>query len=153
MYLAAQVLPQLVLPVGLTLLLALAGVALRRRWLVMLALALLWVASSGFTSQALWRLVEAGQERVLAADAPQADAIVVLSSRRRTVHGVASVPGWDTAECFLGGLELVMAERASWLVFTSGWSPRAPDVEPEGDVNRRDAIGLGVASERVLSPG
>ena len=39
MHLAAQVLPQLVLPVGLTLLLALAGLALRRRWLVLLALA------------------------------------------------------------------------------------------------------------------
>jgi len=31
MYLAAQILPQLVLPVGLTLLLALGGVILRRR--------------------------------------------------------------------------------------------------------------------------
>ena len=151
MHLAAQVLPQLVLPVGLTLLLALAGVALRRRWLVLLALALLWVASSGFTAQALWRVVEAGQERVLAADAPEADAIVVLSSRRRTAPGDADVRGWDTAARFLGGLELVTVERAPWLVFTGGWSPRTPEVEPEGDVNRRDAIALGVQPERVLT--
>ena len=153
MYLALQVLPQLVLPVGLTLLLSIAGLALRRRWLVGLALALLWVASSGFTTQALWRVVEAGQERVLAADVPQADAIVVLSSRRRTAPGDPGVRGWDTAERFLAGLELIAAERAPWLVFTGGWSPRRPDAEPEGDVNRRDAIGLGVASDRVVTTG
>jgi uncharacterized SAM-binding protein YcdF (DUF218 family) len=153
MYLAAQLLPQLVLPIGLMLLLAIAGLALRRRWLVVLALALLWLASSGFTAQALWRAVEAGQERVLAADVPQADAIVVLSSRRRTAPGDAGVRGWDTAERFLAGLELVAAERAPWLVFTGGWSPRSPDAEPEGDVNRRDAIALGASSERVLTTG
>ena len=44
MRLAAQILPQLFLPVGLTLLLALAGLALRRRWPVLLALAKLWAS-------------------------------------------------------------------------------------------------------------
>ena len=124
MHLAAQVLPQLVLPVGLTLLLALAGVALRRRWLVLLALALLWIASSDLTSSALWRVVEAGQERVLASDASQTDAVVVLSSCRRTAPGDAGVRGWDTAERFLAGLELIQAERAPRLVFTGRHRPR-----------------------------
>ena len=151
MHLAAQVLPHLVLPVGLTLLLALTGLALRRRWLVLLALALLWVASSGLTAGALWRVVEAGQERVLASDARSADAIVVLSSRRRTAPGEAGARGWETAERFLAGLELLAAERAPWLVFTGGWSPRAPDAAPEGDVNRLDAIALGAAPERILT--
>jgi len=98
MHLAAQVLPQLVPPVGLTLLLALAGVAPRRRWLVLLALALLWVASSDLTARAPWRAVESGQERTLASDAPSADAVVVLSSRRPTAPGDAGLRGWDTAE-------------------------------------------------------
>ena len=49
----------------------------------MLALALLWLATSGLTAGALWRVVEAGQEPVLVSDGPQADAIVVLSSHRR----------------------------------------------------------------------
>jgi len=151
MHLAAQLLPQLVLPIGLTLLLALAGLALRRRWLVLLALALLWVASSDLTAQALWRVVEASQERIVASAAPQADAIVVLSSRRRTAPGDAAVRGWGVAERFLAGLELIAAERAPRLVFTGGWSPRSPDAEPEGDVNRRDAIALGVTPERILT--
>ena len=69
MHLAAQVLLQLVLPVGLTLLLALTGLALRRRWPVLLALALLWASSTELTAQALWRAVEAGQERTLASAA------------------------------------------------------------------------------------
>lgn len=153
MYLAAQVLPQFLLPVGLTLLLALAGVVFRRRWLVVVALALLWVASSGLTARTLWRVVESGQERVLAADAPEADAIVVLSSRRRTAPGDDGVRGHDAAERFMGGLELIAAERAPLLVFTGGWTPFAPDAEPEGDVNRRDAIALGVLPERILTTG
>ena len=153
MHLAAQVLPQLVLPVGLTLLLALAGLALRRRWLVLLALALLWAASTEVTAGALWRVVEAGQERILASAAPEADAIVVLSSRRRVAPGGAGVRGWDSAERFLGGVALIAAERAPWLVFTGGWSPRSPTAAPEGDVNRADAMALGVAPERILTTG
>ena len=151
MHLAAQVLPQLVLPVGLTLLLAIAGLVLRRRALVILALALLWVASTELTAGALWRVVEAGQERILASAAPQADAIIVLSSRRRVAPGEDGVRGWDTAERFLGGLELIAADRAPWLVFTGGWSPRAPEAAPEGDVNRFDAIAVGVDPERILT--
>lgn len=153
MYLAAQILPQLVLPVGLALLLALAGVVLRRRWLVLIALALLWIASTDLAAQSLWRSVEVGQERGLASTAPPADAIVVLSSRRRTAPGDAGVRGWDTAERFLAGLELVRAERAPWLVFTGGWWPRTPSAAPEGDVNRLDAVALGVAPERILTTG
>lgn len=151
MHLAAQVLAQLVFPVGLTLLLALAGLALRRRWLVLLALAPLWVASSDLTARALWRAVEAEQERTLAADAPPADAVVVLSGRRRTAPGDAGVRGWDTAERFLAGLELLRAERAPRIVFTGGWSPWTPDAAPEGDVNRLDAHALGIAPARILT--
>jgi len=83
MRLAAQVLPQLVLPVGLTLLLALAGVAVRRRWLVLLALALLRVASSDLTARALWRAVEAGPGGALGPGAPPAGARGRPSSRDR----------------------------------------------------------------------
>jgi hypothetical protein len=153
MYLAAQVLPQLVLPIGLTLLLAhrrpgaapplagaaRAGAAVGRQ--------------QRLTAQALWRVVEAGQERVLAADVPQADAIVVLSSRRRTAPGDAGVRGWDTAERFLAGLELVAAERAPGWCSPAAGRPGAPDAEPEGDVNRRDAIALGVHLSACSPPG
>jgi uncharacterized SAM-binding protein YcdF (DUF218 family) len=82
-------------------------------------------------------------------DAPTADAVVVLSGRRRTAPGAAGVRGWDTAERFLAGLELIRAERAPLLVFTGGWSSSAPAATPEGDVSRLDAIELGVASERI----
>ena len=153
MHLAATILPQLVLPVGLTLLLLLAGIASRRRWPLLLALALLWASSTELASQTLWRVVEHGQQRVLASDAPEADAIVVLSSRRRVAPGNASVSGWDSAERFLAGVELVRAERAPWLVFTGGWSPRAEGAPPEGDANRLDATALGVDMDRILTTG
>ena len=153
MHLAATVLPQFLLPVGLTLLLLLLAAALRSRWPVALAIVVLWASSTELTSQALWRLVERGQERILASEAPEVDAVVVLSSRRRVAPGDAGVSGWDTAERFLAGLELIRSERAPWLVFTGGWSPRSAGAPPEGDVNRLEATALGVDPERVLTTG
>jgi uncharacterized SAM-binding protein YcdF (DUF218 family) len=151
MHVAASVLPQLVLPIGLTLILALAGLALGRRWLVVLAVTVLYLTSTPLLSNALMRAVEGDQIRILASDATEADAIVVLSQRRRVAPGPAGVSGWDTAERFLAGLELVAAERAPWLVFTGGWTPRAPGAPLEGDLNRRDAVALGVPEAIILT--
>ena len=51
---------------------------------------LLWVFSLGLVSQGLWRWLEAPWERRTALEAPQADAIVVLSGVR---HPAPVLPG------------------------------------------------------------
>ena len=89
--------------------------------MVTIALTLQWEASTEFTAGALWRVFEAGQERILALAAPGPDALVVVSSRRRITPGEVSMCGLDGTERFLGGVGLIVAERPPWLVRTSSW--------------------------------
>jgi len=149
----ARQLPLALLPIGLTLLLATAGLLLRRRWLVAAALAWLWLASTPLLAGALARAVQGDLVRGLAADAPTTDAIVVLSAGRSVAPGPAAVVEWTGTHRFLGGLELLRAERAPLLLFTGGWSPRAPEVPLEGDTLVELARQLGVPAERMATTG
>lgn len=77
-----KILPLFVLPVGITLLLVLAGLRLRRRALIWGGVAVLWLSSTPLISGLAVRAAEGWAERGLAADTPEADAIVVLSEGR-----------------------------------------------------------------------
>ena len=86
-----KILPLFVLPVGITLLLVLAGLRLHRRWLIWSGVAVLWLSSTPFISALAVRATEGWAERGLATDAPKADAIVVLSEGRVVAPGKAAV--------------------------------------------------------------
>jgi len=146
----AQLLPPLVLPLGAALILALIGLASRRRWLTATALLLLWLASTPITSRPLARFMEGGAERALAITAPTADAIVVLSGGRLVAPGPAAVSEWRGANRFFGGLELFDAGRAPRLVFTGGWSAMRPDAPTEGQILAAHAERWGVTPDRIL---
>lgn len=146
----SQLLPPLVLPLGAALILATIGVVSRRRWLTTTALILLYLASTSITSRPLARFMEGGSERALAAAAPTADAIVVLSGGRLVAPGPDAVSEWRGANRFFGGLELFDAGKAPWLVFTGGWSPRRPEAPTEGHVLAAWAERWGVAADRIL---
>ena len=148
-----QMLPTLVLPLAATLILAMIGVASRRRWLTTVALVVLWLASTPITSRPLARFMEGGAERTLASAAPMADAIVVLSGGRLVAPGPDAVSEWRGANRFFGGLELFDAGKAPLLVFTGGWSPRRPEAPTEGEVLAGWAERWGVAPDRILVTG
>jgi uncharacterized SAM-binding protein YcdF (DUF218 family) len=152
-YLASKILPLLVLPIGLTLLLLGLGLLLRRRWPIVLALALLWTASTPLVASTASRFVEGGLVRLPAEAMPVADAIVVLSSERVLAPGPERVSEWSDPDRFFGGLELFRAGRAPYLVFTGGASPRVPDAPLEGDVLAPAAIAAGVPSDAVRTTG
>ena len=149
----SQLLPPLVLPLGAALILALIGVASRRRWLTTVALIALWLVSTPMTSRPLARFMEGGSERALASTAPMADAIVVLSGGRLVAPGPAAVSEWRGANRFFGGLELFDAGKAPLLVFTGGWSARRPEAPTEGEVLADWAERWGVAPDRILVTG
>ena len=79
MFYLHKILPIFLLPVGVTLLLVLAGVWLRRRALIWTGLAVLWLSSTPIVSALAVRAAEGWAERGQAADASEADVIVVLS--------------------------------------------------------------------------
>jgi uncharacterized SAM-binding protein YcdF (DUF218 family) len=154
---ANEALPALVLPLGLTLLLLLLALLTRRRWPALLAFTLLYASSTPLVARALMRAVVGDQIHgtVAAGIAADADAIVVLSSRRPLAPSAdgTEVSEWTVADRFLAGIPLARADAAPWLVFTGGWSPTAPTAPLEGDANRDDAIALGVERERILTTG
>ena len=149
----ATVLPLLVLPVGVTIVVVMAGLVTRRRWLAWMGLALLWLASTPTVGNAALRALEAGMERLPAEDAPQADAIVVLSWGLIVAPGDARIVEWTDPDRFFAGIDLALADKAPLLVFTGGASDRFPGAPLEGDVLMARAVELGVPPERLRSTG
>ena len=139
------------LPIGITILLVLAGLFWRRRWLIWGGLAVLWSCSTPIASRLTVRAAEGWAERGLAANAPQADAIVVLSEGRIVAPGKSAVSEWNDADRFFGGIELFTAKKAPLLVFTGGASPWDPGAPLEGDVLSGYAKAMGVPDANILT--
>jgi uncharacterized SAM-binding protein YcdF (DUF218 family) len=146
-----KILPLFLLPVGITLLLVLAGLRLRRRWLIWSGVAVLWLSSTPLISAYAVRATEGWAERGLAADAPEADAIVVLSGGRAVAPGKAAVSEWGDADRFFGGVELFNAGKSPLLVFTGGAAPWEPNAALESDVLAEYAKALGVPDAQILT--
>jgi uncharacterized SAM-binding protein YcdF (DUF218 family) len=149
--LLSKLFPLALLPLGLSLILLLAGLIGRWRWPVMAAVVLLWVCSLGLVSQTLWRWLEAPWQRTTAAEAPSAEAIVVLSGGRQPAPGDAQVSEWHDPDRFLAGLDLYRAGKAPRLLFTGGVSPFLPGQPPEGQRYLREAQQLGIPSGVMAS--
>ena len=86
----------------------------------------------------------------MAADAFEADAIVVLSEGRVVAPGKAAVSEWNDADRFFGGVELFKAGKSPLLVFTGGAAPWEPNAAPEGDVLAGYAKGMGVPDGQIV---
>lgn len=145
-----KILPVFVLPISVTLLLVLAGVRLRRRSLIWAGVTVLWLCSTPVISGLAVRAAEGWAERGLAADASEADAIVVLSEGRVVAPGKAAVSEWSDADRFFGGVELFKAGKSPLLVFTGGPTSWEPNAALEGDVLAGFATAMGVPDGQIL---
>ena len=146
-----KILPFFVLPLGLTFILVAAGVVFRRRLFYIVGFLLLWVSAMPVTSNIVICAVEGWEVRMPAETMPKADAIVVLSSSRVLAPGDTPVSEWDDPDRFFGGIELYRAGRAPLIIFTGGWAPWSPGLEPEGEVLIRYAMDQGVPPEHMLT--
>ena len=145
-----KLLPLLVSPLVLVLLLGLYGVIKKRRRFMWIALLGLYVASLPLVGDRLFAFVEAGQVRSAAAQAPVADAVVVLSGMLTTVQTAEGVISeWGDADRFFGGIELMQAGRAPLLIFTAGVFPWLANAQPEGVVLKRWAQQIGIAEKNI----
>ena len=135
--------------------LALLVVALRtrRRWPIVVALVLLWAASTPIVSNLLMCAVEDWRVRQVTSDAPNADAIVVLSFSIRAVPDDATSFEFDDFDRFLGGFDLYKAGKAPRLIFTGGWNPWKPNLPLVGDVLIARARDFGVPASALSTTG
>jgi uncharacterized SAM-binding protein YcdF (DUF218 family) len=150
MLILTKILPLLVLPPFICIMLAVAGLVLKRRLLVWLGLGLLWVLSLPVTSTVLMRRIEGPFHRVSLASIHQADAIVVLSGMIAYVDNAPLGEWGDAADRFDGGIDLYKAGKAPVLVFTAGQQPWQPDYPPEGELLTKRAVLSGVPRRRIL---
>ena len=150
-YILSKLLPLALLPLGLSLILLVVGLIGRWRWPAITAALLLWIFSLGLVSQSLWRWLEAPWQRRSAFEAPQADAIVVLSGGRHPAPGAARVSEWHDPDRFLAGLDLYRAGKAPRLLFTGGASPFRPGQRLEGQHYLQEAALLGVPEAAMAS--
>jgi uncharacterized SAM-binding protein YcdF (DUF218 family) len=146
-----EILPLFLMPVFVVLVLLVVALGTRRRWLVVVALVLLWAASTPVVSNVLMRAVEGWRVRQVTSDAPNADAIVVLSFGIRDVPGDATSFEFDDFDRFLGGFDLYKAGKAQRLIFTGGWSAWKPDMPFIGDVLIARARDFGVPASALRS--
>jgi len=114
----------LLLPVGLCGLLVLVAVILRRRWIAVVAVVMLYAFSTEFVAlRMLLRPLEQFYPPIAVAAAPVADAIVVLNGsvvRGRNAAGIQ----WDNnANRFFAAVDLARARKAKLLVISAGNYP------------------------------
>lgn len=134
----------LLLPVGMSGLLVIAGVVLRRRWIAIAGVVTLYGFSTQFVGTFMMRSLERVYKPKSVAAAPTADAVVVLSGgilRGITAPGVQ----WgESANRYLAGIDLATAGKAKIIVFSAGLSP------DQGDVLRQTAIRQGIQPDRIV---
>lgn len=149
MLLFNKLLPWFILPLGVSLILLLWGLARRRRNLIWGGVGVLLVSSNPFVGKYLIRSAEHWAERRPVGEVSAADAIVVLSAGRVLAPGKEGVSEWGDANRFFGGVELFDAGKAPLLVFTGAWLSLEPEAPLEGVVLAAEARALGVPAERI----
>jgi uncharacterized SAM-binding protein YcdF (DUF218 family) len=154
MYYAAKILPVFFLPSGVAILLLLASIVFRKRWMAAAGLAVLWLSSLPIASDAVMRATEGWQIRQPVSSMPNADAIVVLSGMLRGAPGPERIDEWtEGVDRFDAGVALVKAGKAPLLVFTGGWMRWHADGVAEGDVLGQKAAAIGVDRDRLVVSG
>ena len=124
-FLLSKLLPLALYPLGLALLLQLAGLLGRRRrwgpWLGGAGVALLWLAATPFTSRQLtWRLEEQAA-RLTPTPLPRADAVLVLGGGLRpALPPRRGVELGEAGDRLLTGVELLQRGLAPILVVSGG---------------------------------
>jgi len=149
MFLLSKLLPQFVLPLGISLILIVWGLARRRRLPLLMAVVVLLVSSNPFVGYWLIRATEGWAVRPSVALSPVTDAIVVLSAGRDLAPGPERLSQWGDANRFFGGVDLFKAGKAPLLIFTGAPVFGAPDLPREGDALAMQATALGVPADRI----
>jgi uncharacterized SAM-binding protein YcdF (DUF218 family) len=144
-------LPLFFLPIGWVVLLVIFAAWKRKRWPLMLALAVLYLASNPLVSSRLIGWVESRYPAVAVGAVEPVDAVVVLGGILGPKVGPDFVPNLaESGERFEAGIALLQAGKAPSLVFTGAKMGWKGTTATEGDELKRLAMARGVAAEKIL---
>jgi uncharacterized SAM-binding protein YcdF (DUF218 family) len=150
-----KILPLLASPLGLALFLLLLALVVRRRWLVLSAVVVLYAFSTQWVADRLFAYVEGPGPKVAVQTLPKADAVVVLSGMLSTPAAVPNGYEWGgAADRFFDGLAAYQAGKAPLLVFTAGKLPWERHTSNEGArlVQKARQLGVPMPSIRLTAP-
>ncbi len=134
----------MMLPIGFCGLLIVVAVVLRRRLIALAAVVLICGLSTDMAGLSLLRPLEHVYKAMPVAEAPQADAIVVLAGNQiRGVNPVGLQWGSD-ANRFFTGVDLARAQKARLLIISRGERPNV------GRILQQAAVRDGIPGERIV---
>lgn len=146
-----KILPLLVSPLVILLGLLVLGIVKKRTPILGAAVLLMYLCSMPLISGLLFRALESGEVRLELQDAPQADAIVVLSGMLVWVKAKRGlVQEWNDPDRFFAGVDLTSTGHAQTLIFTGGRLPWESGLETEGHQLKKYAQRLGVPENKIL---
>jgi len=151
MYFISKLIPLLILPLGLTLIFLIIF-AKKKSSILLVPTIFLSFFGNGIISEFLWRYLESPWERLSLKEMPKADAIVVLSQKRHLPPGKSKIiEWWHDPDRFMSGLMLLKAKKAEKIIFTGGSSPYLPELPPEGNIYKREAISFGIEPNKIFT--
>ena len=151
MYFISKLIPLLILPLGLTLIFLIIF-AKKKSSILLVPTIFLSFFGNGIISEFLWRYLESPWERLSLKEMPKADAIVVLSQKRHLPPGKSKIiEWWHDPDRFMSGLMLLKAKKAEKIIFTGGSSPYLPELPPEGNIYKQEAILFGIEPSKILT--
>lgn len=150
MLLINKILPMVVLPLGLSLWLLVAGMVFRRRLLIGVGILVLGMFSMPVVGNSLMRAVEGWASRLPVRALHNADAVVVLSGMVNQIEGAPLGEWGEAVDRFEGGIEVFRAGKAPVIVFTRGQVPWQSNAVPEGELLAKRAMLLGVPAKAIL---
>lgn len=146
-----KLLPIFVMPLGIAALLLLFALWKKRRWPIVAALVIVFVASTPWVAAKAIRLVETVYPAIALDAVEPADAIVVLGGIYGPPMPDGYVTNWsDSVERFHAGVQLLQHGKAPLLVFTGAKLPWEKRPTTEGAELRLEALARGLDPARVM---
>ena len=157
----SKILPLFVMPIAVTLFLMLLAFLVlrreRRRWAgsaLLLAIIVLWAASTPFAARSLYRSLEARFPAVPVTELPQAGCAVVLGG---VMEGVlpprVDVELHDSIDRVFKTLEVYQAGKARFIVVTGGNQPWSKEALSEAELIRNLLVEWGVPRTSIVLEG
>ena len=139
-----KILPLVLSPVTLAILLMVFGTFFKRHFLIYLAAFLLFICSTPIGATYLIRCLEGNQIHLSEVDVKPADAIVVLGGMLSSVQTPQGLNfEWMDPDRFFGGVDLAIANKAHYLIFSGGKLPWENGPISEGAFLKRKASSAG----------
>lgn len=146
-----KILPLVLSPVSLIILLMVLGTVFKRLFLIYLAAFLLFCCSTPILASYIIKCLEGNQVHLSEEDIKPADAIVVLGGMLSSIQTRQAVDfEWVDPDRFFGGVDLAIANKARYLIFSGGKLPWEKGPITEGAFLKQKAISFGVSDNRIL---